>query len=103
MRLLDIGCSCGIVDSELHERGTTVIGAEIDVPGLAKAQARYGDRVGFLCADAEQLPVATWTVDVVVLNHIYEHVVDPETLATEVARVWRPGGRLPRAQPTGPG
>jgi 2-polyprenyl-3-methyl-5-hydroxy-6-metoxy-1,4-benzoquinol methylase len=92
LRLLDIGCSGGIVASELHERGATVIGADIDVPGLAKAQARYGDRVGFLCADAEQLPVATGTVDVVVLNHIYEHVVDPEALAAEVARVLAPRG-----------
>jgi SAM-dependent methyltransferase len=92
LRLLDIGCSGGIVASELHERGATVIGADIDVPGLAKAQARYGARVGFLCADAEQLPVATGTVDIVVLNHIYEHVVDPEALAAEVARVLAPRG-----------
>jgi SAM-dependent methyltransferase len=92
LRLLDIGCSGGVVASELHERGATVIGVDIDVPGLAKAQARYGDRVGFLCADAEQLPVATGTVDVVVLNHIYEHVVDPEALAAEVDRVLAPQG-----------
>jgi len=92
LRLLDIGCSGGIVASELHKRGATVIGADIDVPGLAKAQARYGDRISFLCSDAERLPIATGTVDVVVLNHIYEHVVDPAMLAAEVARVLAPKG-----------
>jgi SAM-dependent methyltransferase len=92
LRLLDIGCSGGIVANELHERGAMVIGADIDVPGLAGAQARYGDRVSFLCTDGERLPLATGTVDVVVLNHIYEHVVDPEVLAAEVARVLAPNG-----------
>jgi SAM-dependent methyltransferase len=92
LRLLDIGCSGGTVASELSKRGATVIGADIDVPGLAKAQARYGDSISFLCSDAEQLPIATGTVDVVVLNHIYEHVVDPEALAAEVARVLAPKG-----------
>jgi SAM-dependent methyltransferase len=92
LRLLDIGCSGGIVASELYKRGATVIGADIDVPGLAKAQARYGDSISFLCSDAEQLPIGTGTVDVVVLNHIYEHVVDPAALAAEVARVLAPSG-----------
>jgi 2-polyprenyl-3-methyl-5-hydroxy-6-metoxy-1,4-benzoquinol methylase len=92
LRLLDIGCSGGIVASELSKRGATVIGADIDVPALAKAQARYGERISFLCNDAEQLPIATGTVDVVVLNHIYEHVVNPEALAAEVARVLAPTG-----------
>ena len=92
LRLLDIGCSGGIVASELSKRAATVIGADIDVPALAKAQAQYGERISFLCNDAEQLPIATGTVDVVVLNHIYEHVVNPEALAAEVARVLAPTG-----------
>jgi SAM-dependent methyltransferase len=92
LRLLDIGCSGGIVASELSKRGATVIGVDIDVPGLTKAHARYGDSISFLCSDAEQLPIATGTVDVVVLNHIYEHVVNPGALAAEVARVLAPKG-----------
>jgi SAM-dependent methyltransferase len=90
--LLDIGCSGGIVASELSRRGATVVGTDIDTPGLAKAQARYGDSIGVVCGDAERLPIATGTVDVVVLNHIYEHVVDGEALAAEVARVLAPTG-----------
>jgi SAM-dependent methyltransferase len=92
LRLLDIGCSGGIVANELRERGASVIGADIDVPGLAKARARYGDAVSFLCSDGERLPVADRSIDVVVLNHIYEHVVDPWALAAEVARVLAPSG-----------
>jgi len=92
LRLLDVGCSGGIVASELHKRGATVIGADIDVPGLAKAQARYGDQVSFLCTDGERLPIADASVDVVVVNHIYEHVVDHRQLAAEVRRVLAPRG-----------
>jgi SAM-dependent methyltransferase len=92
LRLLDIGCSGGIVASELHKRGASVIGVDIDVPGLAKARARFGDAISFLCTDGERLPLAAGSVDVVVLNHIYEHVVDPWTLAAEMARVLAPHG-----------
>jgi SAM-dependent methyltransferase len=92
LRLLDIGCSGGIVASELHKRGATVIGADIDVPGLVKAQASYGDQVSFVCTDGEQLPFADGSIDVVVLNHVYEHVVDHRLLAAEVARVLAPQG-----------
>ena len=92
LTLLDIGCSGGIVANELHKRGASVIGVDIDIPGLTRARARYGDTVSFLCTDGERLPVASGSVDVVVLNHIYEHVVDPWTLAAEVARVLAPHG-----------
>jgi 2-polyprenyl-3-methyl-5-hydroxy-6-metoxy-1,4-benzoquinol methylase len=92
LRLLDIGCSGGIVASELHKRGATVIGADIDVPGLAKAQARYGGEVSFVCTDGENLPIADGSIDVVVLNHVYEHVVDHRRLAAEVARLLAPQG-----------
>jgi 2-polyprenyl-3-methyl-5-hydroxy-6-metoxy-1,4-benzoquinol methylase len=92
LRLLDIGCSGGIVASELHKRGASVIGADIDVPGLTRARASYGDTVSFLCSDGARLPVAGGSIDVVVLNHIYEHVVDPWAVAAEIARVLAPDG-----------
>jgi SAM-dependent methyltransferase len=90
--VVDVGCSGGIIASELHSRGARVVGIDIDVPGLAKAQAEYGGKVGFLCGDSERMPFADGSVDVLVCNHVYEHVVDPERLFAELRRVVRPSG-----------
>jgi SAM-dependent methyltransferase len=40
------------------------------------------------------MPIDTESVDVIVLNHVYEHVVDPNALVAEVRRVLKPNGVL---------
>lgn len=88
----DIGCSAGFIADELHRAGARTIGVDIDVPGLARAQERFGDGVSFLCADGERLPLADESIDIAVFNHIYEHVVDPDAVVAELRRVLRPDG-----------
>ena len=92
--VLDLGCSLGFfVEAALHA-GATSIGVDIDVPGLAAARAARDDRASFLCADGEALPFPDGSVDVVVFNHIYEHVVDADLVMAEIRRVLKPEGVL---------
>jgi len=91
----DIGCSAGFIADELAAAGAArTIGVDIDVPGLRGAHERFGGRVGFVCADGERLPFADGAIDVLVLNHIYEHVVDPDAVVAELHRVLAPTGAL---------
>ena len=92
--VVDVGCSAGYIADSVAEQGGRTFGIDIDVPGLAKAHARFGERVGFLCADGEQLPFADASVDVVVFNHIYEHVVDPVAVLRDIKRVLKPEGAV---------
>src|SRR4051794_25908622 len=95
LTVADIGCSQGFIADELAGAGAAgTIGVDIDVPGLAVAQSRFGGRVGFVCAAGEALPLPDASVDVAVFNHIYEHVVDPEAVLADVRRVLRPDGVL---------
>ncbi len=91
---VDVGCSAGFIADELALAGASTSGVDIDEPGLAKARARFGDRVDFRLARGEDLPFDDDSVDVAVLNHIYEHVVDPEAVVADIHRVLRPGGVL---------
>jgi SAM-dependent methyltransferase len=43
-------------------------------------------------ADALSLPLADASVDLVVAEHVVEHVLDPFRMAAEIERVLRPGG-----------
>lgn len=94
LRALDVGCSAGFIADELALAGADTIGVDIDEPGLAKARERFGERVDFRFARGEALPLPDGSVDVAVLNHIYEHVVDPEAVVADIHRVLAPGGVL---------
>ncbi len=92
LRALDVGCSAGFIADELAAAGATTVGVDIDEGALAGARNRFGGRVEFRLARGEQLPLTDGEADVVVFNHIYEHVVDPEAVVGEIHRVLAPGG-----------
>ncbi|GAA0388596.1 hypothetical protein Acor_54080 [Acrocarpospora corrugata] len=91
----DVGCSAGFIADELAEAGARrTFGIDIDVPGLRKASERFGKRVTFVCADGGALPFPDGSVDVLVFNHIYEHVVDPDAVIRDMHRVLADDGVL---------
>ena len=91
----DVGCSAGFIADELAGAGAArTYGVDIDVPGLRAARTRFGDLVQFVCAAGEALPFPDASLDVVVFNHIYEHVVDPDAVIADVKRVLKPDGVL---------
>ncbi|WP_295697066.1 class I SAM-dependent methyltransferase [Lapillicoccus sp.] len=92
VRALDIGCSTGFTAEELSLAGADVTGIDIDEPGLAAATARVGDHISFVRAAGDDIPFPDHSFDLVILNHIYEHVVDPDAIMSEIRRVLRPDG-----------
>lgn len=89
---LDIGCSAGFIADELAHDGADTIGVDIDEPGLAAAQRSFGQQVRFVLTSGDALPFPDNALDVVVFNHIYEHVVDPDAVLAEIHRVLKPAG-----------
>ncbi len=94
LRALDIGCSTGYIADEMARAGATVTGLDIDEPGLAGARERFGDRVEFLCAAGDAIPAEDQSYDVVVFNHIYEHVVDADAVMRDIRRVLKDDGAV---------
>jgi ubiquinone/menaquinone biosynthesis C-methylase UbiE len=85
--LLDIGCG----ESRLAEVAASsfkwIVGIDFDRPG-----EKFQGGGTFLQADGCRLPFASKSFDVVVSNHIFEHVADPRALMAETFRVLRAGG-----------
>jgi SAM-dependent methyltransferase len=89
---LDVGCSTGFTVDILRDAGCEVIGLDIDVPGLAHAQQRFRGRACFVCADGALMPFADASIDIVVFNQVYEHVVDADAVMLEIKRILTPSG-----------
>ena len=93
-RVLDVGCSAGLVTREIAREASFTIGLEIAADAVVYAathHARSG-ALAFVRASAERLPFPAEAFDLVICNHVYEHVTDVHALLREIDRVLRPSG-----------
>jgi SAM-dependent methyltransferase len=94
--LLDIGCGTGFHLPRFAARGARVVGVEPHLPLVARARARLADAgprtASVVAGDAEALPLADASVDVVHARWAYFFGAGCEPGLAEVARVLRPGG-----------
>jgi SAM-dependent methyltransferase len=95
-RLLEIGCGEGWFLAAADAAGYAVQGLDFSQAGLAKFHPQFLDRARF--GDAfeilDGLIAAGETADVCVMEHVLEHVVDPEALLARLPRLLTPGGVL---------
>jgi ubiquinone/menaquinone biosynthesis C-methylase UbiE len=94
---LDVGCGTGFLAFELAGRGHRVTGIDFAPAMLAEARRKAVERgvaVRFEQGDAEQLPFASGSFDLVMSRHLLWTLAHPEMAIDEWARVLRPGGRL---------
>jgi ubiquinone/menaquinone biosynthesis C-methylase UbiE len=92
-RLLDIGCSTGILTRHYAEFFGRTVGIDIDDGAVEWArQNRAKENVSYRIADSMELPFLTGEFDLVTCTHIYEHVPDAQRMLDEIRRVLKPGG-----------
>jgi len=91
---LDVGCAWGMgLDLFLSSGCRRALGIELSREALREAQSSFAGREFTLMqADACALPIATRSVECVVALEVLEHVLDPEGLVRECARVLQKDG-----------
>jgi ubiquinone/menaquinone biosynthesis C-methylase UbiE len=97
LEALDAGCGTGFLSFELASRGHRVTGVDFAPAMIAEARRKARERgvaVRFEEGDAERLPFAPASFDLVVSRHVLWTLPHPETAIDEWKRVLRPGGRL---------
>jgi 2-polyprenyl-3-methyl-5-hydroxy-6-metoxy-1,4-benzoquinol methylase len=86
MRVLEIGCGSGRLGDRLRQNGVaSYVGSDV--------VAQPGGSPDLIC-DASSIPVGDSSFDVVVSQHVVEHLVDPRQFFAEAVRVLVGGGRL---------
>jgi SAM-dependent methyltransferase len=100
-RVLDVGCGAGLdslVAAQMVGEEGHVVGIDMTSEMLAKARAAAAQigagTVEFAEAEAESLPFADESFDVVISNGVIDLVPDKDAVFAEIYRVLEPGGRI---------
>jgi 2-polyprenyl-3-methyl-5-hydroxy-6-metoxy-1,4-benzoquinol methylase len=105
-RVLDVACGAGQIAIPMARAGADVVGIDLASNLVAQARARAQAenlRVRFDQGDAEELPYADASFDLVVSLIGAMFAPRPERVAAELLRVCRPGGRIVMANWTATG
>jgi len=99
-RVLDLGCGAGLdsLVAAKRVRPGEVLGIDFSADMLARAASTSVDNVTWCRASAEALPLADGSVDVVLVNGIFNLNPGRSRIFAELARVVRPGGRVHAAE-----
>jgi SAM-dependent methyltransferase len=94
---LELGCGAAQFGIRVAMRGARVIGLDFSANQLAAAERTFaatGMRSPLVRGNAEEIPFADATFDLVFCDHGATSFTDPHRTIPEVARVLRPGGLL---------
>jgi len=93
-RVIDVGCGTGYALAALARRypGAVLAGLDLSAGMLSAARTRTGGAL-LACAEAERLPLASASVDLV-FSSLVLHWCDAERVLAEFRRVLAPGGLL---------
>jgi SAM-dependent methyltransferase len=92
-KVLDIGCSTGILTRHYAEFFGHVVGIDIDDGAVEWAQKNCAaDNIEYRVGDSMEIPFSAAEFDVVTCTHIYEHVPVAQRMLDEIFRVLKPGG-----------
>ena len=107
-RVLDVGCSEGILEVLLARRGIAVTGIDIEPDALdfaralvAKEPDEVRERVKLVQGDLIQSKLETSLFDTVVMGQLLEHLDDPGDTLDRGLEYLRPGGRVVVTTPFG--
>ena len=96
LKVLEIGCGLGTDGAQFAEAGADYTGVDLTEAAVELARKRFElfDLKGkFETADAENLPFADESFDLVYSHGVLHHTPETEKAIKEIHRVLRPGGR----------
>lgn len=91
---LEVACGTGQGLGLMKEKALRVFGLDLSRENLQMASRTYGDSVSLIQGDAQRIPFADKSLDVVLLLETLYFLPDAGAFVSEAARVLKPGGKL---------
>lgn len=92
-KVLDVGCSGGIISFALSKHVQELMGVDSDSYAIAFAKQHFQQKnLSFLEMDATALKFADNRFDLVICSQVYEDVKSPKKLFDQIHRVLKKGG-----------
>ena len=86
--VLDVGCGDGLFLSLAKEKGAVCYGIDQSEAGIEKTKKRLGEGANLTTSNAVyDLPFSDGSFDVVTALDVLEHVLEPDKLLKELARI----------------
>jgi SAM-dependent methyltransferase len=92
--VLEVGCGAGHGLGYIGSHARRVVGGDCTHRLLKIASERYGAGFPLVRLDAQGLPFASASFDVVILHEAIYYLASPNAFVIEARRLLRPGGRL---------
>lgn len=94
--VMDLGCGTGFFTPALQQKfpQANILGLDLAEGMLQFARDRHHGSFTWLCGDAEQMPLADDSVDVIFSSLALQWCADMPKLLAEVRRVLKPGGQI---------
>lgn len=94
VRILEVGCGTGVGLAAWLSDDSFVVGLEYIHESLPIARQNLGKGAPLLCGDAQYLPLADGSFDVVASFEVIYYLPNPALLIAESRRMLAPGGKL---------
>lgn len=91
-KVLDLGCYDGTITKEVARRVKTIYIYGVDIMQNALFKAKQEGIETIRTDINNNLPFADNSFDVIVSNHVIEHLVDTDKFAEEIYRILKPNG-----------
>ncbi|MBK5292636.1 MAG: methyltransferase domain-containing protein [Acidobacteriia bacterium] len=94
-RVLDLACGTGYGSAELAQSAESVVALDSSHEAVQYASANYQrQNLRFLQASCTEVPLADFSIDLVVAFEVIEHLPDWPVLIQEARRLLAPGGQF---------
>jgi SAM-dependent methyltransferase len=91
--LLSIGCGIGENEELFYTKEYSLIGTDISLNAL-KVAKKYCPKGIYFQSKAENLPIKSESIDIILCIDMIEHIFDDELVLNEISRVLKKGGIL---------
>jgi arsenite methyltransferase len=105
-KLLELGCGPGVYACKFAQKYPQIetSGMDLSQPLLERARTRAHEmrlsNCFFTQGDAQALPIASSSINVLIVSRLFLIIPDKEAVLAEIFRVLKPGGRCFIAEPT---